>query len=565
MKFKSLFDKLQPKQDSVRWLAPLRNRNGIKMNLKRVDISRTANPFEKTLQKLDQFSTSQTKPSTNYSPEKKPIIIPSLKQVDPDIISSRSSFQSERAEEIKLPPKSQWHQVKQDMKKDRSWLHYVLIGLSVIIFAGSGIFLYTSSRIDAKDKIISSCKDFVQSEGEKGFKANASNCDISLLPFEYIYADRKAQSNFDSIKSTIEKQQTEQKNQAKDIDQKTKLLKQELAQFSPDFESKIDPKLVKSETVSEKEQYLKALQEVGKTYDTEFGAKLSNLKQLVDLAGSEIDTKEEKSFIDSLAKKPKGEIYAAFPVLQTQINGLSEKFRAKYPQSWFEKILNNPELATFKSFTGDEIKNTLERAVYPETTSTQSVFPITGDQAADTKIIELAQARGYKMRPLAIEKSLIRSNGQLQQKAAKEAFEKLVQAAAQDGIRIGVVSGYRSPDEQKEIFLSRMRTVAGKTFTNEEIATGAANETINQVLETSSIPGYSRHHTGYAFDLTDVNSRKDFTRFAETEAYQWMSANNYFNAKRFGFLPSYPTGATNQGPEPEAWEYTFVGVEILKK
>ena len=92
-----------------------------------------------------------------------------------------------------------------------------------------------------------------------------------------------------------------------------------------------------------------------------------------------------------------------------------------------------------------------------------------------------------------------------------------------------------------------------------------ADEIIDRMLQTSTIPGFSKHHTGYTLDITDLTSGMDFTEFAQTEGFKWISANNYLNAKRFGFIISYPEGVTNQGPEPEAWEYVWVGVEVLKK
>jgi len=33
--------------------------------------------------------------------------------------------------------------------------------------------------------------------------------------------------------------------------------------------------------------------------------------------------------------------------------------------------------------------------------------------------------------------------------------------------------------------------------------------------------------------------------------------------KRFGFIPSYPENSGKQGPEPEPWEYVWVGEDVL--
>ncbi|HEY6530854.1 MAG TPA: hypothetical protein VIY72_01025, partial [Acidimicrobiales bacterium] len=52
--------------------------------------------------------------------------------------------------------------------------------------------------------------------------------------------------------------------------------------------------------------------------------------------------------------------------------------------------------------------------------------------------------------------------------------------------------------------------------------------------------------------------------FASSAAYRWLSEANYANAKVFGFVPSYPVGAGAIGPDPEPWEFTYVGVRQLR-
>lgn len=51
----------------------------------------------------------------------------------------------------------------------------------------------------------------------------------------------------------------------------------------------------------------------------------------------------------------------------------------------------------------------------------------------------------------------------------------------------------------------------------------------------------------------------NLVNFKTTSCFTWISKNNYENAKRFGIIPSYPSGASNQGPNPEEWEYVWVG------
>jgi LAS superfamily LD-carboxypeptidase LdcB len=51
--------------------------------------------------------------------------------------------------------------------------------------------------------------------------------------------------------------------------------------------------------------------------------------------------------------------------------------------------------------------------------------------------------------------------------------------------------------------------------------------------------------------------------FKTTSCYAWLSKNNFENAKKYGWVPSYPEEASQQGPEPEAWEYIWVGTQSL--
>lgn len=197
----------------------------------------------------------------------------------------------------------------------------------------------------------------------------------------------------------------------------------------------------------------------------------------------------------------------------------------------------------------------------PDLTPVTEPPPITGDDAADQRIVSIAEQRGYRLQADAAAAMATVDGEQVQQPAA-DAWRDLTAAAAADGISMEVISGYRSIDNQRAIFLSRLDDRG--PFTDAEIADGQADDAIDSVLDYSSIPGYSKHHTGYALDVRDVDSGLHFTRFGETAAYEWMSADNFANAKRFGFVPSYPHGVDQLGPLPEEWEFVWVGTDPLR-
>jgi LAS superfamily LD-carboxypeptidase LdcB len=144
----------------------------------------------------------------------------------------------------------------------------------------------------------------------------------------------------------------------------------------------------------------------------------------------------------------------------------------------------------------------------------------------------------------------------------------MIESARKDGANFKLVSGFRDPDLQKIIFTSRLDQTCKKIIfricSPDDIIKGLANDAINEVLKTSSVPATSKHHTGITFDLNEVGA-SDLLNFKNTESYKWLSADNYFNAKRFGIIPSYPSGGKNMGPDPEQWEYIYVGFDSLKK
>jgi D-alanyl-D-alanine carboxypeptidase len=192
--------------------------------------------------------------------------------------------------------------------------------------------------------------------------------------------------------------------------------------------------------------------------------------------------------------------------------------------------------------------------------------PITQDAEVDAHIVSLATARGYRLQRIATTNNLVYEEGILLQQDVKQAWQELLTKANQSGISFTIVSGYRSVEDQRYLFLSRFRAASvqaiGREYTKTEITSGKADATIQEVLQYSSIPGFSKHHSGYALDINDASSATSFTQFSQTKAYDWLVADNYYHARQFGFVPSYPEEATHMGPEAEAWEFVWVGKDI---
>jgi LAS superfamily LD-carboxypeptidase LdcB len=194
--------------------------------------------------------------------------------------------------------------------------------------------------------------------------------------------------------------------------------------------------------------------------------------------------------------------------------------------------------------------------------------PVTGLAEADQRIASLARGRGYRLRGQADPALLADAGGgRLLQPPVVQAFRGLQAGAAAQGLRLELVSGFRSVTRQRAIFLGalaeRGRRRLGRSYTPAEIAAGAADEALEAILAESAPPGFSRHHTGFALDLNDPSTGRPFTEFGGSRAHGWLAADNYLAAKRFGFIPSYPPGAGAQGPDPEPWEFVWVGEAAL--
>ena len=123
--------------------------------------------------------------------------------------------------------------------------------------------------------------------------------------------------------------------------------------------------------------------------------------------------------------------------------------------------------------------------------------------------------------------------------AAARALEELFKAAADDGIELLAISGYRSYWTQNDLYNRRLKETS---------------------LEYVSIyvakPGQSEHQTGLAMDLGCTGYTDLTERFAETPAYAWLSE----HAHEYGFIIRYPKDGTDEtGYAYEPWHIRYLG------
>lgn len=218
----------------------------------------------------------------------------------------------------------------------------------------------------------------------------------------------------------------------------------------------------------------------------------------------------------------------------------------------------------FRYFSGEDFLKLYESLSYPNTEPLREPPYITGNLAADKRIRTIAESRGYALRSVPVfniqktNEPRVTNDDLLQEKALA-AWQALDAAAEKEGIPLELNSGYRSIEMQRDIFISRLRATGA---TDSQIAAGRADAQVVSTLKMTALPGYSRHHTGYTIDLVCGSGTQEFE---VTTCFKWLSKDNYLNAKKNGWIPSYPEGTDNQGPEPEPWEYVWVGQEALIK
>lgn len=92
-------------------------------------------------------------------------------------------------------------------------------------------------------------------------------------------------------------------------------------------------------------------------------------------------------------------------------------------------------------------------------------------------------------------------------------------AAAQDGVELQIVSGFRSVARQAELLRRKL----------------AAGQAIRAILEVNAAPGYSQHHTGKAADIATPGILPLSEDFSSSLAFGWLEE----HAAGFGFCMPY--------------------------
>jgi LAS superfamily LD-carboxypeptidase LdcB len=145
-------------------------------------------------------------------------------------------------------------------------------------------------------------------------------------------------------------------------------------------------------------------------------------------------------------------------------------------------------------------------------------------------------------------------------KEAYDAFVKMYDAALKDGIKLSILSAFRSFNEQKEIWEGKW---TGKVlYYGKNIASSYPDpvERSKYVLKYSSMPGTSRHHWGTDMDMNSLELSY-YKTDAGKKLYKWLTD----NAFKFGFCQPYTakdTARTN-GYEEEKWHWSYLPLSLI--
>lgn len=124
-----------------------------------------------------------------------------------------------------------------------------------------------------------------------------------------------------------------------------------------------------------------------------------------------------------------------------------------------------------------------------------------------------------------------------------KAYKKMLADMKKEGLKIYVVSAYRSVSYQENLYNYYLKSDSKK-----------------EVDTYSARPGYSEHHTGRALDISQVYNNLD--AFEGSDEAEWV----YENAYKYGFIVRYTEENMDvTGYIFEPWHITYVGQAVSQK
>ena len=148
--------------------------------------------------------------------------------------------------------------------------------------------------------------------------------------------------------------------------------------------------------------------------------------------------------------------------------------------------------------------------------------------AADARLVLVNANLPYTAEPAPLLDTADEATGQQLEAEAAMQYRSMAAAAQADGVSLTLVAGYQDADTRQAAYEARVQTYRDKRKSEEEAARLAA--TIQPAANANE------HGTGYAADILSADNPQQDTGFAETRAYEWLTA----YAAEYGFILRYP-------------------------
>lgn len=133
-------------------------------------------------------------------------------------------------------------------------------------------------------------------------------------------------------------------------------------------------------------------------------------------------------------------------------------------------------------------------------------------------------------------------------KETYEAYKKMYEAARKDGVKLMVISGCRTFNDQQCIWVNKWNS-------EEYLAIADEKERARKILQYVAVPGTSRHHWGTEIDFNSARLVY-YESGPGKRLYEWLRK----NAADYGFYQPYtPMGeGRTTGYHEEMWHWTYL-------
>lgn len=136
-----------------------------------------------------------------------------------------------------------------------------------------------------------------------------------------------------------------------------------------------------------------------------------------------------------------------------------------------------------------------------------------------------------------------------------QAYLKMYEAAANDGIKLTIRSAARNFNYQRSIWEAKWNGTR-KLSNGKNAKTDIPNpvQRAKEIMMYSAMPGASRHHWGTDIDLNAFDNSY-FESGKGKQIYDWLKA----NGPKYGFVQVYTSKGTdrNTGYEEEKWHWSY--------